>query len=373
MLMPATSQRASRVAVRSAARLLGHRWYRLVRRVREAGVAGALLLATASVAIGLAQSVVPQLPLVALVVPMVVGDQLLPPRTLPALVLLTLGVLAAVVSATQELLDGRRIGGVVVVAVVGLMVLATSFRRARLGVAGVRGESILVDLHERLRNQARMPVLPEGWYAEAALRSAGGSAFAGDFVVGARSPDGRSLEIAVVDVSGKGEQAGPRSLLLAGAFGGLLGALPAARFLPAANDYLLRQDWVEGFATAVHLSVDLDSGDFELRSAGHPPVVQLLAGSGRWVVRQVEGPALGLLPDADFPAYRGRLRRGDLLMLFTDGLVESAARDISLGIDKLLGQSERLLRAGVETVAHRLVERATQPGDDRALVLLHRR
>ena len=39
------------------------------------------------------------------------------------------------------------------------------------------------------------------------------------------SPTDR-LELAVVDVSGKGEEAGTRALLLSGAFGGLLGALP---------------------------------------------------------------------------------------------------------------------------------------------------
>ena len=61
----------------------------------------------------------------------------------------------------------------------------------------------------------------------------------------------------MVDVSGKGEEAGIRALLLSGAFGGLLGALPADQFLPAANDYLLRQEWEEGFATAIHLSLDL--------------------------------------------------------------------------------------------------------------------
>ncbi|WP_256959612.1 serine/threonine-protein phosphatase, partial [Streptomyces viridochromogenes] len=66
------------------------------------------------------------------------------------------------------------------------------------------------------------------------------------------------------------------------AFGGLLGSLPPHAFLPAANGYLLRQDWDEGFATSIHLVLDLDSGDYELYSAGHPPGLQLSAGSGRW-------------------------------------------------------------------------------------------
>src|SRR3546814_13041649 len=94
------------------------------------------------------------------------------------------------------------------------------------------------------------------------------------------------LDLVVCDVSGKGEDAGTRALLLSGAFGGLLGALPPADFLPAANDYLLRQNWVEGFATAVHLSADLATGDVVIHSAGHPPAVQLRAGSGQWRVHE---------------------------------------------------------------------------------------
>jgi serine phosphatase RsbU (regulator of sigma subunit) len=192
-------------------------------------------------------------------------------------------------------------------------------------------------------------------------------------MVASRARESRMLQVALVDVSGKGEQAGSRSLLLSGAFGGLLGALPPEGFLPAANDYLLRQDWSEGFATAVHVAIDLDDGGFELRSAGHPPGAQLLAGSGRWVVHEAEGPVLGLMPDAKFGVVHGRLNRGDALLLFTDGLVETPSRDISLGIDKLLGQGEALLRTGFENGARRLVDRVESFEDDRALLLLHRR
>ncbi len=260
-----------------------------------------------------------------------------------------------------------------VIFAIGAIILISSFRRTTLGLAGARGESMLVDLRDRITRQAVLPPLPGGWYAEAVMRSAGGSTFAGDFLVASTSTAGTELQVAVVDVSGKGEQAGSRSLQLSGAFGGLLGALPPAMFLPAANDYLLRQDWSEGFATAVHLSLDLRRGTFEIRSAGHPPAVQLLSGAGRWVVHEAEGPVLGLLPEAEFTVVRGTLQRGDALLLFTDGLVETPQRDISLGIDKLLGQGEQLLRAGFEGGAERLIDKLESMNDDRALLLLHRR
>ncbi len=360
----------------SAGRAIGRGWRHGVRRLRESELVPVLLLCAFALAIGVTQvgtaSVgLGSVPITTLVIPMVIGNVVLGPRTLPWTLVFVLAVLVVVVAATPHQLDGRRIGSVLVSFVVGLVILLSSFRRTSLGVAGARGETMLVDLRDRINKQAKMPRLPDGWYAESVTRSAGGSAFAGDFIVGSLSQQ-RSLQVAVVDVSGKGAQAGSRSLLLSGAFGGLLGALPPADFLPAANDYLLRQDWSEGFATAVHLSLDLNTGAFELRSAGHPPGVQLSAGTGRWLVLEPEGPVLGLLPGAPFRPVSGTLQRGDALLLFTDGVVETPDRDISLGVDKLIGQAEQLLLGGFEHGAERLVERVESHHDDRALLLLHR-
>ncbi len=53
--------------------------------------------------------------------------------------------------------------------------------------------------------------------------------------------------------------------------------------------------------------------------------------------------------------------------------METPQRDISLGIDKLVGQGERLLRDGFDGGAHRLIDRLESHNDDRALLLLHRR
>jgi hypothetical protein len=353
---------------------LSRRWGRGWRRLRGSELSWILSLGAMAAVIGLGVIAWDHfVPVTALLVPMVLGNQVLGPRTLPWVVVFCLGVLVIGVAGADVALDGRRIGAIVVCFVIGLVILVSSFRRSRLGVAGSRGESMLVDLRERIARQSQIPVLPAGWYTEAVMRSAGGSSFAGDFIVASISPDRSQVEVAVVDVSGKGEQAGTRSLLLSGCFGGLLGALPADQFLPAANDYLLRQDWSEGFASAVHLSLDLETGKFEIRSAGHPPAVQLVAGSGRWTIHDAEGPVLGLMHDATFELRPGVLQHGDALLMYTDGLVETPTRDISLGIDKMLGQGERLLRQGFEGGAHRLIDELESMNDDRALFLLHRR
>ena len=95
--------------------------------------------------------------------------------------------------------------------------------------------------------------------------------------------------------------------------------------------------------------------------------------SGRWEVVETEGPVLGLIDGAVFTATSGQMRSGDALLLYTDGMVESRTRDISLGIDKMLGQFERLLRGEFEGGAARLVEALGSRNDDAALLLVHRR
>ena len=310
-------------------------------------------------------------PLIALVLPLVVGSLVLGPRQLPWFVVFVLLVLAITVTQQTEMTP-RTAMAIAIIFALGFIVLLSSFRRSRLGVGGLRGESMLVDLRDRILKQGRIPALPRDWHVVWELRSAGGTAFAGDFVVASRSGNDR-LELVVVDVSGKGEEAGTRALLLSGAFGGLMGALPPAEFLGAANAYLLRQEWPEGFATAIHVSLDLVTGDYEVRSAGHPPAAVHDAGAGTWGLLESGGPLLGLIEDAEYPVVRGHLRRGDAVLLYTDGLVETRQRDISDGIDHLLGQADRVLRGDFEDGAARLIDAVDVPGDDRALLLVHRR
>jgi len=355
-------------------RRLRRRWSSWSRELgdSEGGPVLRLLVLSLAAAVGIAAwpGVVPTS---LILLPMTLGSLFLGPRQLPWFVVISLAFIAVGIPRQPELTT-RLVFQVTLVFVIGLIFLLASFRRTRLGVAGSRGESMLVDLRERIMRVSILPTLPRDWYTEVALRSAGGTPFAGDFVVATRPGGGDRLEIVVVDVSGKGVQAGVRALQLSGAFGGLLGAVPPGQFLGLANDYLIRQDWAEGFATAIHLSVELHTGAIQVRCAGHPPAVQLNAWSGRWSAVPAEGPALGLIADTDYPPADGLLRRGDAIMLYTDGLVETPTRDLELGIDRLLGQAERELRGGFDSGGIlRLIDILGSRSDDRALLVVHRR
>lgn len=311
-------------------------------------------------------------PFSSLMVPVVLASILLGPRTLPWFVGFDL-LLLAVCVANQEPITGRILGAAAVQVSVAGIVLLASIRRGRLGVGGLRGETMFVDLRDRILDQGRLPDAPAGWIVESALQSAGGTAFSGDFVVATRSEGpGSLLQLVVVDVSGKGEDAGTRALLLSGAFGGLPGALSPEEFLPAANAYLLRQEWEEGFATAIHLCLDLDTGVFEVRTAGHPPAAHRHSGTGRWEVLRTDGPVLGLVDGAEFEVRHGRLDVGDAVLLYTDGIIEDPHRDIDLGIDRMLGEAESLRRGSFAGAALRLTTALGSREDDRAMVVVCR-
>ncbi|WP_235737069.1 hypothetical protein [Nocardioides alcanivorans] len=145
-------------------------------------------------------------PLTSVLIPLTIGSVLLGPRRLPWFVIIVLGVLVLAMTR-QPTITPRIASGIVVIFVVGLIIMVTSFRRTELGVGGMRGESMLVDLRDRILHQARLPALPEGWYVESALRSASDTPFAGDLVLAARR--GRMIDLVVADVSGKGRESAP--------------------------------------------------------------------------------------------------------------------------------------------------------------------
>ncbi|PRX96203.1 PP2C family protein-serine/threonine phosphatase [Allonocardiopsis opalescens] len=284
-----------------------------------------------------------------------------------------LAVVTAVLGFTAFQLDFTQVGPGLLVTIAVTAVLANLLAgvRERIGVRGLRGEQMLIELRDRLRNQGRLPELPRGWGAEAVLEQAGGSSFGGDFVVSSRNGD--TVEVALVDVSGKGVDAGTRALLLSGAFGGLLGAVPAADYLGACNDYLMRTAVGEGFVTAVHLSIDLATGEYAVRSAGHPPAAHFDAGSGTWRMTEAKGIVLGVVPEMNPVSAYGLLRDGDAIMLYTDGLVEAPGKDIDAGIDRLLGSADRMVAAGFRRGAAQLVaELGKGQHDDCAAVVIWR-
>ncbi len=83
---------------------------------------------------------------------------------------------------------------------------------------------------------------------------------------------------------------------------------------------------------------------------------------------------LGVVPDLRDVPEHGTLRPGDALMLYTDGLIERPGVDIDVGIDRLLGEADRLVVSGFAGGAANLMQQMNdgRTTDDRGLVLIWR-
>lgn len=168
-----------------------------------------------------------------LILPILCGGLLLWPRALRIMF-----VIVAAGLAYDVIEDKAGAGIVATIAVTAVFADVLANTRGKLGTRGLRADRMMIELRDRIRAQGTLPDLGDGWGSAVVLRPAGGSSFGGDFVVS--YSDGKTLEVALVDVSGKGMDAATRALLLSGAFGGMLGSVPRERFLPACNAYLRR-------------------------------------------------------------------------------------------------------------------------------------
>ncbi len=313
-------------------------------------------------------------PVAAFILPLLLGSIAL--RYRPLLFFVGFVAICAAVSVGSDTISNGwatlRLSNLVVLALVaGIILYASS--RYQSGLPGPLGEAMLVELNDRLQFQGKVPPLPNGWRSQSAVLSAGGAKFAGDFLVANLSDDQNQLEMVLVDVCGKGVGAGTQSLQFAGALGGLIGSLPPIGLFSAANDFLLRQHWDEGFATAVHVLVRLDTGSFSIINAGHPPALRWVDGQSQWNVDGARGTALGVLDRPDFQLSSGVIEPGDALMFYTDGVVESPTRDVRSGIDWLRGIAGRvMLTQGVDGIPRRILSQVTRGDDDRAVLVISR-
>jgi anti-sigma regulatory factor (Ser/Thr protein kinase) len=127
------------------------------------------------------------------------------------------------------------------------------------------------------------------------------------------------------------------------------------------------------FATCAYLVIDLWSGVATLALAGHPPPM-LRSADGR--VTPLEAPVgapLGVAPDVEYLHREVVLAQGDVIALFTDGLVEDARR----GLDEGLATVARGLRESpvddLDRLADKLMAEAmTESGrsDDVAVLVV---
>ncbi|WP_051485366.1 PP2C family protein-serine/threonine phosphatase [Nocardioides sp. J54] len=227
-------------------------------------------------------------------------------------------------------------------------------------------------LRDRLLSRGRMPELPPGWCHQSAMLPASGFEYGGDFIVSDLSADGRRLQLVLVDVCGSGQSAVPAAVKLAGALESLVVAVPDEALLDAANAYLQRQPEDENLATAVHVVLDLATGEYRIRSAGHPPALHWSAARREWRIDNARGTTLGVTDTPEFGETRGRLAAGEALLFYTDGVVESRSVTMDDGIAWLRGVARDAVLDDWDGAAKRIIDQVDLGDDDRAVLVVRR-
>jgi serine phosphatase RsbU (regulator of sigma subunit) len=148
-------------------------------------------------------------------------------------------------------------------------------------------------------------------------------------------PDG-PVVLAIADVSGKGL---PAALVMSNIQAGLRsslshGVLDPARILSQLNQLVCANTAIEIFVTMFVAVYSKNPRRLVGARAGHEfPIVVRQDGLQTLTTG---GPVLGCVPDAPFETFSIDLARGDVLVLYTDGVTDAAdASDTSFGMQRI--------------------------------------
>ncbi len=133
------------------------------------------------------------------------------------------------------------------------------------------------------------------------------------------------VHVLIGDVSGKGI---PAAMMLDGLFYGMGAQVVAdpdlGRAANALNRYLLSKSSDEKFVSAI-LGILWADGRFAYVNAGHNPPLCIRAG-GEVEVLRPHGTILGMFEESRYSTVEIPLAKGDLLVLYSDGLTEARAK-----------------------------------------------
>ncbi|TYB70934.1 SpoIIE family protein phosphatase [Nonomuraea sp. PA05] len=190
----------------------------------------------------------------------------------------------------------------------------------------------------------------------------------GDWFEAAPAPDGRQL-LAIGDVSGHGLPAISRMAQLRHALVGLAMTGQAAnRLLDWLNELVLHQ-LKDTTATAIIGHFDPRTRVFAWGQAGNLAPILVRDGVASQLP-QPRGVLLGAASGSPYELATTRLHPGDLLLMFTDGLVERRTRDIDVGLDLAMTASRKVDCQDLEESLDRLLADigGPNPEDDACLL-----
>jgi anti-sigma regulatory factor (Ser/Thr protein kinase)/putative methionine-R-sulfoxide reductase with GAF domain len=212
----------------------------------------------------------------------------------------------------------------------------------------------------------RLPWIPELGFAARYIPAAQAGSVGGDWYDVAQLRDGR-VAIAVGDVVGHGVAAASLmgELRTALRVYGLEGLGPVDAIDKLAGFVFARG--IVSMATCAYATVDLDRSRVTLATAGHPPPL-LVTPDGARFIDQAAGPPLGASTHHRYEQTEFTIGPGEILILYTDGLIERRGHRLSEGLAELAAAASGA-PFDAELMCERLIASMPPDGSDDVAVL----
>ena len=148
-----------------------------------------------------------------------------------------------------------------------------------------------------------------------------------------------------------------------------------AQALEELNQVLSTQGGPEEFVSLCVVVFDVGAGTLRFASAGHPPA--WLWHDGEVRALRATGPLLTLDPNASYISREVELRPGDLLLMYTDGLIEARSGEQLFGDERVAQILRRDPGQEASVLCKSLIEAArdfsaSPLGDDVAILAIRR-
>ncbi|MHC4672391.1 MAG: PP2C family protein-serine/threonine phosphatase [Planctomycetota bacterium] len=210
---------------------------------------------------------------------------------------------------------------------------------------------------------------------------------------------GRVTRLVVADVSGHGPVMDQTAKSLRKLMRKYINLLDQTRFAKAVNREFTQQVDSDYFATVLLTTYFAPTDHFIICNAGHPRPIWYNTRTDKWLLLDRDTPdtgpsiceekvnyclkpvsnlPLGIIEPTDYYQFATKLSKGDLLLIYTDALIEAKSpNEKQLGEEGLLELARQLDHPNPQEVCQLLLDKVdgwrghAAPDDDQTLIVLH--
>lgn len=171
--------------------------------------------------------------------------------------------------------------------------------------------------------------------------------------------EGERLGIAIGDAASKGVGAAAEAMYISGALRMASGfEIKIAALMRRMNELVNRIFEDDKFASLFYGELSTHSGGLFLYSnAGHNPPIFLKSGTDEIVFLNPTGPVLGPAPNAKYHLESVNFSKGDILLLYSDGVTETANKNFEpYGDSRLISKLKELKNQSPKDLAVNILE-----------------